>query len=79
MHKILAIITLKLKETLKSPLALIFLFVMPIIFSFIFGSAASDTKKPTVAFVSKSSTRRTKSGNIKNAQKEHDISLDKGV
>ncbi|EMI12382.1 abc-2 type transporter [Bacillus stratosphericus LAMA 585] len=51
MHKILAIITLKLKETLKSPLALIFLFVMPIIFSFIFGSTASDTKKPTVAFV----------------------------
>ncbi|MDI0273153.1 ABC transporter permease [Bacillus safensis] len=51
MHKILAIITLKLKETLKSPLTLIFLFVMPIVFSFIFGSTASDTKKPTVAFI----------------------------
>ncbi|OYN65406.1 ABC transporter permease [Bacillus safensis] len=51
MHKILAIITLKLKETLKSPLILIFLFVMPIVFSFIFGSTASDTKKPTVAFI----------------------------
>ncbi|KIL21777.1 hypothetical protein B4134_2539 [Bacillus safensis] len=51
MHKILAIITLKLKETLKSPLTLIFLFVMPIVFSFIFGSTASDSKKPTVAFI----------------------------
>ncbi len=51
MHKILAIIALKLKETLKSPLTLIFLFVMPIVFSFIFGSTASDTKKPTVAFI----------------------------
>ncbi|MEI4789224.1 hypothetical protein WAX46_02415 [Bacillus sp. FJAT-53060] len=51
MHKILAIITLKLKETLKSPLTLIFLFVMPIVFSIIFGSTASDTKKPTVAFI----------------------------
>ncbi|MBG9818402.1 ABC transporter permease [Bacillus safensis] len=51
MHKILAIITLKLKETLKSPLTLIFLFVMPIVFSFIFGSTASDIKKPTVAFI----------------------------
>ncbi|MEK3971814.1 ABC transporter permease [Bacillus sp. FSL M7-0558] len=51
MHKILAIITLKLKETLKSPLTLIFLFVMPIVFSFIFGSMASDTKKPIVAFI----------------------------
>ncbi|PRS80490.1 MULTISPECIES: ABC transporter permease [unclassified Bacillus (in: firmicutes)] len=51
MHKISAIITLKLKETLKSPLTLIFLFVMPIVFSFIFGSTASDTKKPTVAFI----------------------------
>ncbi|MEK4184042.1 MULTISPECIES: ABC transporter permease [Bacillus] len=51
MHKISAIIALKLKETLKSPLTLIFLFVMPIVFSFIFGSTASDTKKPTVAFI----------------------------
>ncbi|WP_366596084.1 ABC transporter permease [Bacillus pumilus] len=51
MHKMLAIIILKLKETLKSPLTLIFLFVMPIVFSFIFGSTASDTKKPTVAFI----------------------------
>lgn len=51
MHKMLAIITLKLKETLKSPLTLIFLFVMPIVFSLIFGSTASDTKKPTVAFI----------------------------
>ncbi|PRO42934.1 ABC transporter permease [Bacillus sp. LLTC93] len=51
MHKILAIITLKLKETLKSPLTLIFLFVMPILFSLIFGSTVSDTKKPTVAFI----------------------------
>ncbi|MGM5472517.1 ABC transporter permease [Bacillus pumilus] len=51
MHKISAIVALKLKETLKSPLTLIFLFVMPIVFSFIFGSTASDTKKPTVAFI----------------------------
>ncbi|MGG0528180.1 ABC transporter permease [Bacillus pumilus] len=51
MHKISAIIALKLKETLKSPLTLIFLFVMPIVFSFIFGSTASDTKNPTVAFI----------------------------
>ncbi|MCP1529358.1 ABC transporter permease [Bacillus pumilus] len=51
MHKISAIIALKLKETLKSPVTLIFLFVMPIVFSFIFGSTASDTKKPTVAFI----------------------------
>lgn len=51
MHKISAIIALKLKETLKSPVTLIFLFVMPIVFSFIFGSTASDTKKPIVAFI----------------------------
>lgn len=55
MHKISAIVALKLKETLKSPLTLIFLFVMPIVFSFIFGSTASDTKKPTVAFIQESS------------------------
>lgn len=55
MYKMLAIISLKLKETLKSPLTLIFLFAMPIVFSFIFGSTASDTKKPTVAFVQESS------------------------
>ncbi|OLP65462.1 hypothetical protein BACPU_15500 [Bacillus pumilus] len=51
MHKILAIVSLKLKETFKSPTTLLFLFAMPLLISFIFGSTASDTKKPTVAFI----------------------------